>query len=508
MPSMIEKTRKDQDTREIETVMEAPDPNVVCNMRMFRFRKEKGLLSWTEKGNTKVIGEGLEKLFGNRLINNSMQSFGRDLAPWEQKEIRKGKDAQFPEPNSAGGLQPQAATKKRTNNGATKTTPKKNNAKLQKASPQKRPREDDDEDLDSSDDQNLGQATAASYRKRRRNARGEASKPTIDLDKIGSNVTPHAPNHLSDGYYDEGGEKSDDEDDDDDDDDAEYEIRTSRRRIRPLPPRRARGGAKKVHLFDPAHTQAQDQGTYGNIGSQRNTTDGDADEDMMDIDDSADVPSSGKAHASVEDDVEEDVEDDDDDDEDEDVVSLALQETDLERHRRLTREFLGEEDDFFFKPDSDAQWSAPLLFPSHPTECPVQGNHRCTLTRPTVEANRGEDEDEDDSPPTPFVHHAWTAPSNNAEIESLQDALSSTREIFFAWTGEEAPGTNMNQSYGSQFQEILTTFSNWWDENSDEPPPGLIGAVHFGASIYDWHHPQKDSLYYEAFKKNGYGGRR
>ena len=504
---MIEKTKKNKDTGEMEAVMEAPDPNVVCNMRMFRFRREKGLLSWNEKGNTKVIGAGLEKLFGNRLINNSMQSFGRDLAPWEQHEIRKGKDAQFPESNSASGLQPQAATKKRKNKGASKTTPRKNNAKLPKASPQKRPREDD-EDLDSSDDRNLGQATAASYRKRRRNARGEASNPTLDLDKIGSNVTPYARNRRSDGYYDEGGENSDDEDDDDDD--AEYEIRTSRRCLRPLPPRRARGGAKKVNLFDPAHTQEQDQGTYGNTGSQRNTADEDTDEDMMDTEDLGGVPSSGKTHASVEDDVEEDVDDDEDDedeDDDEDAVPLVYQETDLERHRRLTREFLGEKDDFFFEPDSDAQWRAPLRFPSHPTECPVQGNHQCTLTQSTVEANRGENENEDDSPPTPLVHHAWTAPSNNAEIESLQDALSSTREIFFAWTGEEAPGTNRNESYKSQFQEILTRFNNWWDEHSNEPPPGLIGAVHFGASIYDWRHPQKDSLYYEAFTK-GHRGRR
>ena len=92
MPSVIEKPKKNRTTGETEVIVEAPDPNVVCNMRMFRFRKEKGMLSWTEKGKTKVIGQGLEKLFGNSLINNSMKSFGRDLTPMEQVEIRKGQE--------------------------------------------------------------------------------------------------------------------------------------------------------------------------------------------------------------------------------------------------------------------------------------------------------------------------------------------------------------------------------------------------------------------------------
>lgn len=369
MPSVIEKTKKDKDTGETEVVVETPDPNVVCNMRMLRFRRDKGLLSWTEKGNTKVIGEGLEKLFGDRLHNNSMQSFGRDLTPQEQIEIRKGNNAQFPKQNPAGGHATQVATKKRKTRGDAKTLKRQSKASIPEATRQKRPREDD-EDLDSPDDQNLGQATAASYRKRRRNARGEVSKPTINLDtdqalsapgiapniiEVGSNLRPPASNHLSDGSY---GDESD-EHLLEDQDDGEYERRTKRRQIRPLPARRASGRAKKVPHFDSAQTQEQDYDPRGD-SSQEDATDENKDDDMTDVDDLADDLNSGEANGSVEDLVEEDVE--------EDVTPVIPQETDLERHRRLTREFLGEEDDFFFRPESNRLWSAPLFFPSHHTE--------------------------------------------------------------------------------------------------------------------------------------------
>ncbi|KAF6241800.1 hypothetical protein HO173_000512 [Letharia columbiana] len=379
MPSVIEKTKKDKDTGETEVVIEAPDPNVVCNMRMLRFRRDKGLLSWTEKGNTKVIGEGLEKLFGDRLINNSMQSFGRDLTPQEQMEIRKGKNAQFPKQNAAGGSPTQVATKKRKTRGDTKTLKRQSKALIPEAPRQKRPREDD-EDLDSSDDQNLGQATAASYRKRRRNARGEVSKPTLNLDpdqalsaagiapkiiEVGSNPRPPASNHLSDGSY---GDESD-----------EHLLETKTKTME--------------------STREQDYDPRGDIGSQEDATDEKVDDDMTDVDDLADDLNRGKAHGSVEDLVEEDVE--------EDVTPVIRQETDLERHRRLTREFLGEEDDFFFKTGSSR-----------------------------------------------------------------------------FWTGG-GPIDQYERSYGSQFQEIFTTFNDWWGDHSDEPSPGLTGAMHFGALIYD-----------------------
>ena len=147
---------------------------------------------------------------------------------------------------------------------------------------------------------------------------------------------------------------------DQDQDGGQYESRTKRRPIRPLPARRASGGAKTVPHFDSIQTQEQDYDPRGNIGSQEDATDENADDDMTDVDDLADDLNSGEANGSVEDLVEEDVE--------EDVTPVIRQETDLERHRRLTRELLGEEDDFFFRPESNRLWSAPLFIPSHHTE--------------------------------------------------------------------------------------------------------------------------------------------
>lgn len=359
MPSVIEKTKKDKATGKIEVVMEAPDPNVVCNMRMLRFRREKGLLSWKDKGNTKVIGEGLEKLFGDRLVNNSMQSFGRDLTTQEQVEIRKGKGARFPDSHPAG------ATKKRKNKGATKTVTQQSDGQVQEAPRTKRTREDD-EDYDSADDQNLEYATAASYRKRRRNARGEASRPATNMeddqdlsatgvapgfDEVESNPSPPAS------YYEE------DSDDyiskDQDQGDEEYKTRRIHRPIRAMPAKRSRRGAEKApHLFS-AQIQEQTHGFHRDDASQTNATDEDININMNNADGLVDELFSGEAHASVEDQVEADVEED----EDEDVKTILIpvasplliavspnlpQETDLDRHRRQTRELLGEEDDGFF----------------------------------------------------------------------------------------------------------------------------------------------------------------
>lgn len=505
MPSVIEKTKKDKDTGETEVVMEAPDPNVVCNMRMFRFRKEKGLLSWTEKGKTKVIGEGLEKLFGDKLTNNSMQSFGRDLTPWEQIEIRKGKDAQFPEPKAAGESSPQAATKKRKNEGANKTVKKQSNANVPKSPRQNRPLEDD-EDLDSADDQNLGQATAASYRKRRRNARGEASKPTIDLDndqklsvteaapkiiEVESNIMPHASNYFSDDYYDEDGNDHLSEDEDD----GEYEIRTSRRPIRPLPARHgARGGAKKAPRFDAAQAQGQDDGPHGNVGSQWNATDEDTDEDMTDVDDLPDVPSSGKAHAFVEDEVDEDVADKDEGDGPETATpdqapkhpyyelsgasNAKAKETDLEAHRKWVKEFLYEDQEDYASSLERRRTAKP------PSRYPNAINPTNTSAATAS--------------PNDFSE---VAPATDREVGSLAVAILPTKKMFWEWTGQTVPQPNREKSYGYQYRELHAAFEDWWSKNSQSPLPILVGVAHWGSSVDDWEPVEKDAIYYEAYKK-------
>ena len=385
MPSVIKKFKKNKVTGEMEEVMEAPDPNVVCNMRMFRFRREKGLLSWTEKGKTKVIGEGLEKLFGDKLINNSMESFGRDLTPKEQIEISNGKNAHFPDPDPTGALT-QATTEGRKKKGATKAPKQQSNTKAQKVTRQKRLRDD----LDSSEDEYLGEATAASFRKRRRNGRGEVSKPEVKPGKaqnpveVRSDPTPQPSTHVSSRhpYEDSDGSEYDEFDDGDDElDDEEYRTRTSYRPIYPMPARRTHTGENEVQLFASAQAQEQPYGSDGDIESQYSAAN-DEDLDMTDAGDLDSLDDLANDVGSIENEVEEGLEEEEGEEEQsvesvsvpvpvnvvpQNVVPAEPQETDLERHRRVTREYLGEEDDFYWLPYAKPTWLETNLFPPIPT---------------------------------------------------------------------------------------------------------------------------------------------
>ena len=505
MPSMIEKTKKDKDTQETEVIMEAPDPNVVCNMRMFRFRKEKGLLSWTEKGKTKVIGEGLEKLFGDKLINNSMQSFGRDLTPWEQIEIRKGKDAQFPEQKAAGKSPPQEAIRKRKNEGANKTVKEQSNAKVQKSPRQKRPLEVD-EDLDSANDQNLGQATAVSYPKRRRNARGEVFKPTTSLDndqnlsateaapriiEVESNIMPHASTYFSGDYHGEDGNNYVSENEDD----GEYEIRTSRRPIRPLPAGHgARRGARRARRFDAAQAQDQDNGPHRDVGSQRNAAYEDTEDQMTDVDGLTDVPSSRKAHPFVEDKADENVAESHEGDELETATpdqapkhpywefsgasSAKAKEADLEAHRKWAKELLYEDQEDYASCLERRRTSRP---PSRYPNVIDPTNTSDAVASPT--------------------DYSEIAPSTDREVGSLAVAILPTKKMFWEWTGQIVPQPNREKSYAYQYRELHAAFEDWWSKNSQSPLPILVGVAHWGSSLDDWEPVEKDAVYYEAYKK-------
>ena len=148
----------------------------------------------------------------------------------------------------------------------------------QRSCRQKRAREDDDEDLDSADDKILEQATMASYRKRRRNARGEATKPEPNLDSYYDPVATVNPYDLikvpsdseSEASPDSSDEYRDDSADGDDDDysDGSYETSFPYRHIYPLPAehtRTEREEATNCPLPDPAQSQDLDSSMRNNI---------------------------------------------------------------------------------------------------------------------------------------------------------------------------------------------------------------------------------------------------
>ena len=104
-----------------------PDHSV--NGPMERFRYQAGLSSWTERTKTLVVKEGLKKLYGNVIQNNSVKAFGRDIFPEEVKEIKKGKEAVFP----IDFVHRARGARKRRSNGAAKPSRSKDDTELEKA---------------------------------------------------------------------------------------------------------------------------------------------------------------------------------------------------------------------------------------------------------------------------------------------------------------------------------------------------------------------------------------
>ena len=93
-------------------------------------------------------------------------------------------------------------------------------------------------------------------------------------------------------------------------------------------------------------------------------------------------------------------------------------------------------------------------------------------------------------------------PSNGDESLSLDSALRYTREAFREWTGQEAPVTNLEDSYNVQYREIRATFRAWWrsEENPHrgDPLPELWRALRWSGGLDDWDAPENGEHLREA----------
>ena len=99
------------------------------------------------------------------------------------------------------------------------------------------------------------------------------------------------------------------------------------------------------------------------------------------------------------------------------------------------------------------------------------------------------------------IDYSEVAPSNVREIDSLTVSLLPTKKMFWEWTGQTAPHTDGEKSYGYQFRELHKAFEDWWSKNSKGSLPILVGVTHWGSSVNDWEPVKKDAVYYEAYKK-------
>lgn len=116
---------------------ELAPPNSSVNMPMERFRFHAGLTSWTERQKTSTIKAGLRKLYGDKLQNNSVRAFGRDLTTKEIAEIKKGDNAHFPIKGDVVPATVKASNKRQCKNAA-RPTEEKGNAREGKTISQKR----------------------------------------------------------------------------------------------------------------------------------------------------------------------------------------------------------------------------------------------------------------------------------------------------------------------------------------------------------------------------------
>ena len=96
-------------------------------------------------------------------------------------------------------------------------------------------------------------------------------------------------------------------------------------------------------------------------------------------------------------------------------------------------------------------------------------------------------------------------PSNGDESQSLDSALRYTREAFREWTGQEAPVTNIEDSYNVQYREIRSGFRSWW--RSEENPhrgeqlPELWRALRWSGGMDDWDAPENGEHLREARRR-------
>ena len=81
-------------------------------------------------------------------------------------------------------------------------------------------------------------------------------------------------------------------------------------------------------------------------------------------------------------------------------------------------------------------------------------------------------------------------PTTIHEAQSLHHALQYTRDSYFALTGEEAPVTDLEDSYNVQYRVIRAAFRLWWDSEKNprrlEQAPGLRWRRRWEGGVRDW----------------------
>ena len=540
-------------TPEVPIWQELGETNSVVNMPIERFRFRAGLCSWTRRTGTIKIKEGLKRLYGDKIQNNSVKAFGRDLTTREIQETKKGKEARFP-------IVDKVRTRKGTNNRKRKgpVIMLSDEDSQTPIRPRKRARHDREEatmasEIDDLDMQMpaINHGDAGQRYPLRSTRKDQKGYRTVEpVEELGDQSSTGEDYHSE---SDKVGSVSQESFVETDDDEERTSPRVPFRRI----PGAADVGGKCKGPSWVSSTRKDDEGneerdhrkaviplnidgrvhyaTYeGLISNGPLQCDGASDavlqrqgRDIADVSLQQNESEPPRPHPfevamnapvfGLENPEEED--------------------TPLQAHRKRVREYLGEEEPEAQAPPSKRQRTEQQVLPpsgpaTHEATVSVPAQTASpAIIQPQIYQNRR-------APPSPqaqasrmrkqkldaewaqvfeqtfldlgfqSVNYSEVSPWNDEEVQSLIDALLPTREVYLAWTGEPAPRTDPHQSYRAQFDAIFLAFQDWWETHRpNEDLPILSGVVHGGRSIDDWIPPSRDSIYYEAFER-GYQAQR
>lgn len=102
-------------------------------------------------------------------------------------------------------------------------------------------------------------------------------------------------------------------------------------------------------------------------------------------------------------------------------------------------------------------------------------------------------------------------PANGWQSQSLNDALRYTREAYLEWTGEEAPGTNSEDSYNVQYRALRAAFKVWWKSEANpqrsEPLPELYRMKAWGGAVEAWKAPENVEHLFEPMRRGKWAAR-
>ena len=97
-------------------------------------------------------------------------------------------------------------------------------------------------------------------------------------------------------------------------------------------------------------------------------------------------------------------------------------------------------------------------------------------------------------------------PANGWQSQSLNNALRYTRDAYLEWTGEEAPVTNREDAYNTQYRALRAAFEKK-NPQRGEPLPELYRMEAWSGGVEEWRAPENVEHLFEAMGRGKWAAR-